>query len=466
MSNKEDLALMAHLMRRAGFGANRDELEALVAKGYDAVVDELVDPPEELHGGKGELLLRYYPGCLLPGGNPVMGQANWLYHMVSTDKPLEEKMALFWHHVFATGNSKLDNCDQMLTQIQMFREKGMGNYQDLILELSRNPAMIYWLDNNENHRDAVNENWGRELLELFTMGVSNYTEVDVREASRAFTGWTITPKLPRQPYGRYPWRFEYREADHDFGEKTFLGQTGDFNGEDIIDIVVKEPATARFICRHLYNFFVADEPQVPAWTIEPARDEEALDAMCNVFEESNYEIREVLRFMLKSEWFKEARFQKIKSPAEVVASTIKMVGSFSFPDPGLARICREPGYMGQDILDPPSVEGWHTGSEWINSGSLLARINFVADSVNKTNLPGMQSIISRMKGEDITTPDELLEGCLDYMGFLELSGETRDQLSAHAREGGNLDWSDESAAAARIAEMMALVGATTEYQFA
>ena len=395
-----------------------------------------------------------------------MGQANWLYHMVSTDKPLEEKMALFWHHVFATGNSKLDNCDQMLTQIQMFREKGMGNYQDLILELSRNPAMIYWLDNNENHRDAVNENWGRELLELFTMGVSNYTEVDVREASRAFTGWTITPKLPRQPYGRYPWRFEYREADHDFGEKTFLGQTGDFNGEDIIDIVVKEPATARFICRHLYNFFVADEPQVPAWTIEPARDEEALDAMCNVFEESNYEIREVLRFMLKSEWFKEARFQKIKSPAEVVASTIKMVGSFSFPDPGLARICREPGYMGQDILDPPSVEGWHTGSEWINSGSLLARINFVADSVNKTNLPGMQSIISRMKGEDITTPDELLEGCLDYMGFLELSGETRDQLSAHAREGGNLDWSDESAAAARIAEMMALVGATTEYQFA
>ena len=466
MSNKEDLALMAHLMRRAGFGANRDELEALVAKGYDAVVDELVDPPEELHGGKGELLLRYYPGCLLPGGNPVMGQANWLYHMVSTDKPLEEKMALFWHHVFATGNSKLDNCDQMLAQIQMFREKGMGNYQDLILELSRNPAMIYWLDNNENHRDAVNENWGRELLELFTMGVSNYTEVDVREASRAFTGWTITPKLPRQPYGRYPWRFEYREADHDFEEKTFLGQTGNFDGEDIIDIVVKEPATARFICRHLYNFFVADEPQVPAWTIEPARDEEALDAMCNVFEESNYEIREVLRFMLKSEWFKEARFQKIKSPAEVVASTIKMVGSFSFPDPGLARICREPGYMGQDILDPPSVEGWHTGSEWINSGSLLARINFVADSVNKTNLPGMQSIIGRMKDEGVTTPDELLESCLDSMGFLTLSDETRDQLSTHANEGGNLDWSDEAAASARIAEMMALVGATTEYQFA
>ena len=466
MSNKEDLALMAHLMRRAGFGANREELEALVAKGYDAVVDELVDPPADRHGGKAELLLRYHPGVLLPGGNPVMGQANWLYNMVSTDKPLEEKMALFWHHVFATGNSKLDNCDQMLTQIEMFRELGMGNYQDLILELSRNPAMIYWLDNNENHRDAVNENWGRELLELFTMGVSNYTEVDVREASRAFTGWTITPKLPRQPYGRYPWRFEYREEDHDFEEKTFLGQTGNFNGEDIIDIVVKEPATARFICRHLYNFFVADEPQVPAWTIEPARDEEALDAMCNVFEESNYEIREVLRFMLKSEFFKEARFQKIKSPAEVVASTMKMVGSYQFPDPGLAKICREPGYMGQDILDPPSVEGWHTGSEWINSGSLLARINFVADSVTKTSLPGMQSIIGHMKSQNVTTPEELLEGCLDGMGFLELSEETRGELSTHAQSGGNVDWNDEAAAATRIGEMMALISATTEYQFA
>ena len=298
------------------------------------------------------------------------------------------------------------------------------------------------------------------------MGVSNYTEVDVREASRAFTGWTITPKLPRQPYGRYPWRFEYREEDHDFEEKTFLGQSGNFNGEDIIDIVVKEPATSRFICRHLYNFFVADEPQVPAWTIEPARDEEALDAMCTVFEESNYEIREVLRFMLKSEWFKEARFSKIKSPAEVVASTMKMVGAYEFPDPGLAKICREPGYMGQDILDPPSVEGWHTGSEWINSGSLLARINFVADNVNKTNLPGMQSIISHMKTEDINTPEDLLASCLDHMGFLELSDETRDQLNGHAQAGGNMDWSDEGAASARIAEMMALIGATTEYQFA
>jgi uncharacterized protein (DUF1800 family) len=326
--------------------------------------------------------------------------------------------------------------------------------------------MIYWLDNNENHRDAVNENWGRELLELFSMGVSNYTEVDVREASRAFTGWTIQPKLPRQPYGRYPWKFAYREEDHDFTEKTFLGETGNLNGEDIIDIVVKAPATARFICRHLYNFFVADEPQVPAWTIEPARDEDALEQMISVFEESNYNIREVLRLVLKSDFFKNARYSKIKSPAEVVATTLKMTGAFQFPDPGLGKVCKEPGYMGQDILDPPSVEGWHTGSEWINSGSLLARINFVADSVTNTELPGIQSIVQHMKAQGVSTPDQLLDSCLDHMGYLVLSDETRSQLSEHAQGSGNLDWSDEAGSATRIGEIMALISATTEFQFA
>ena len=274
-------------------------------------------------------------------------------------------MSLFWHHVFATGNSKVDNCDQLLEQIQMFRDHGMGNYRELLVEVSKNPAMIFWLDNNENHRDAVNENWGRELLELFSMGVSNYTEVDVREASRAFTGWTISPKIPRLPYGRFPWKFQYKEEDHDDTEKTFLGETGNLNGEDIINIVVEQPATARFICRHLYNFFVADDVQVPAWTIEPSRDEDALEMMVDAFIDSDYDIKTVLRTIFNSDFFKNARFAKIKSPAEVVAGTIKMVGQFQSPDPGVLQVGKEPTYMGQSILDPPSVEGWYTGHEWI-----------------------------------------------------------------------------------------------------
>ena len=165
MSNRDDLALMAHLMRRAGFGATRTELEEYVAKGYDAMVEELIDPPADQPAGSTAMLLRYQPGCLLPGGNAAPGQFNWMYHMITTKRPLEEKMVLFWHHVFATGNNKIDNCDQMLEQIAMFRKHGMGNYKDMLVEVSKNPDMIFWLDNNENNRNAVNENWGRELLE-------------------------------------------------------------------------------------------------------------------------------------------------------------------------------------------------------------------------------------------------------------------------------------------------------------
>ena len=329
MADKDELALMAHLMRRAGFGATREELEERVAKGYEATVEELISPPPEDPAGKAgpdTALTRYQPGTLLPGGMPMPGQSRSIFNMINCPAPLVEKMALFWHQVFATGNSKVDHCHEMLAQIDMFREYGLGNYRELLVQLAKNPAMIFWLDNNENHRDAVNENWGRELLELFSMGVGNYTELDVRESSRAFTGWTMTPKIPRLPYGRFPWYFEYREEDHDDTEKTFLGQTGNFGGEDIIDIVVKQPATSRFICRHLYNFFVADEVQVPAWTIEPARDEEALGNMVKVFEESGYELRSVLHTMFNSQFFKDARFSKMKSPAEVVAGTLRLVG--------------------------------------------------------------------------------------------------------------------------------------------
>ncbi len=465
MSHKDDLALMAHLMRRAGFGATQEELEGYVVKGYEAVVDNLIDPPDDQPGGKASFMLRFHPGCLLPGGIPTMGQASWLYNMISTERPLEEKMALFWHHVFATGNAKVDNCDQLLTQLDLFRQNGMGNYRDILVDLAKDPAMLFWLDNNENHRDAVNENWGRELLELFSMGVANYTEVDVREASRAFTGWTVGNKLPRLPYGRFPWSFVYREEDHDDTEKTFLGHTGRLNGEDIIDIVVKQPATARFICRHLYNFFVADEPQVPAWTIEPANDEEALEAMVSSFVESGYEMKAVLRTILTSDFFKNARFSKIKSPAEVVAGTLKLVGSFKLPEPGLVAVASQPGYMGQSLLDPPSVEGWHTGPEWINSGSLLARVNFVADRVSDPNLPGIKNIINSMKAAGVSTADELLDAALESMGYLELSPETREQLIGYAKTTGNLDWNDQATAETRVGEMLALIGATTEYQF-
>ena len=469
MANKEDIALIAHLMRRAGFGATREEHERLATQGYEAAVEDLLNP-ESQPALDENLLHRFHPGFEIPAQHYTGGQAAWLYHMVNTQRLLQEKMGLFWHHVFATGNGKIDNCDTLMDQIRMFREHGMGNYKELLLKLATNPAMIYWLDNNENHKHAPNENWGRELLELFSLGVGNYTEKDVFECSRAFTGWTIAARIPRYPYARHPWRFEYKPEDHDHSEKTFLGHTGDLNGEDIIDIIVEQPACPRFISRHLYNFFVADEPQVPAWDIEPPQNPEAVEALSETLVSSGYEIKPVLRQMFNSDAFKEAMYQKVKNPVEVVVGTLRMTKEIQGPDPRLEDVARQPGFMGQDILDPPSVEGWHTGREWINSGALVKRVNFVADRVSDVDLPGVQDIIQRVASTDTAiTPEALVDRCLDQMGPMEVSDRTRQELLAQAESGGPVvrgTTAEEYATFSnRVGGILALIAATREYQF-
>ena len=195
-----------------------------------------------------------------------------MHRFRNTRRPLQEKMALFWHHVFATGYDKVVSARDMSIQVELFRSLGMGSFRDLLVELARNPAMIYWLDNQENHKRAPNENWGRELLELFSMGVGNYTEKDVYECARAFTGWSMGRKLSYMAWTGLDWQFVYRPEDHDGSEKSFLGHSGRFGGEDVIDIIVEQPACHAFIARHLYNFFVADEPEVPRWPSAPPRD--------------------------------------------------------------------------------------------------------------------------------------------------------------------------------------------------
>ena len=469
MSNTEEIALMAHLMRRAGFGSNRDQLEQLVEQGYEQTVEQLVNPPDDVPRADQYLLFRLIPPLETGGPNPVPAAANFLYNMVNTQRHLEEKMTLCWHHFFATANSKVDNANHLNIQIQMFRDHGLGNYRDLLVRVAQNPAMIYWLDNNENHKRAPNENWGRELLELFSLGVGNYTEKDVFECARAFTGWTIGAKIPREPYHRFSWYYEFRPEEHDFGEKTFLGHTGNFDGEDIIDIILQQHACPRFVARHLYNFFVADEPQVPAWSIEPPGNPEAIEQMARTFVDSGFELKPVLLEMFNSDFFKESMYRKVKSPAEVVVGTLRLTGDLQGPDPRLSDIGQEPAYMGQSLLDPPSVEGWQTGRDWINSGSVVNRINFVADRVSNIDLPGVQSIISRVASDSTaTTPSALVDRCLDLMGPVKVSEKTRHQLTSHAEEEGAISWdTDEEYAtsARRVGDMLALITAATEYQF-
>ena len=461
-----DLAMIAHLMRRAGFGATREELEERLAVGYEETVEELLHPERQEPVDIYEFL-RYYHLQWKPGTLGGIGQSSWVWRMVNTKAPLQEKVCLFWHQIFATGVSKVDHYDEITDMIDMFREKGMGKYRDLLLEVAKSPAMIYWLDNNENHATAVNENWGRELLELFSMGVSNYTEEDVRECSRAFTGWTMSPKLPRFHMGRWDWYFEYKEDDHDNGDKTFLGETGNFNGEDIIDIILKQPATARFVARHMYSFFVADEVQVPAWPVTPPRDPEAIDFLSNALMETDYDIRAVLRMLFNSDFFKEAQFRKVKNPTEVVISTLRMAGHAGLPTPEIFDWANNITYMGQELLNPPSVEGWHSGVEWINSGALMKRTNFVADAVNETHRPSIRRIVERAQ-EQAASPESLVDACLDLLGPLQFNEGTRAELVAHAEQkgvcGGNGKSDAESAQ--EIAEILQLIVSTREYMFA
>ena len=467
MPDKDQIALLGHLMRRAGFGAPYAELESRAARGYEATVEELLHP-ERQEAVDIELLYRFIPGYEGALG-PPLNQAEWVYRMINTQRPLEEKMALFWHQLFATGNSKVDNPPELTQQIAMFRECGMGRFRDLLVELARNPAMIFWLDNNGNHRGAINENWGRELLELFSMGVGNYSEDDIKEASRAFTGWTIGPKIPRNPLGRFYWSFEYRPEDHDDGEKTFLGETGAFNGEEIIDIVVKQPATARFLSRHLYNFFVADEPPVPSWNITPANDPAAIDALVASYNESGGEIRAMLRTLFNADFFKAARYSRVKSPAELVIGAARLAGNYQGPRPGFNQLAFECAYQGQELLNPPSVESWHTGAEWIDGGALVRRVNFAAGLLGDTTLPGVQAIIGNLQQRGDLTPAQMVASCLELAGPLEVSDATYAELLAQVRQGGDVRWDTEAAradAARRAGVLLALIAASRDFQFA
>ena len=462
-----DISLMAHLMRRAGFGAPYEELEARVAKGYEATVEELLHP-EQQPDIDVDMVHRY----IVDMKDLILlhedAQIYWTYKLINTKRPLEEKMALFWHGILCTGHSKCDHARQTYTQLDMFRRLGMGSFPNLLLDLSKDPAMIYYLDNCLSHKGAINENYGREMLELFSLGVGmdghpNYSEDDVKACARAFTGWTITNAIPRYPYGRYEIYFAYNPDDHDDGEKTFLGETGNWNGEDIINIIASQPATARFVSRHLYNFFVADEPQVPAWKGTPPLDPEAIKMLDEEYFRSNYDIRSMLRVLFNSESFKNARFAKVKSPAETVIGTIRLVGDFTIPKPGLLPIALNMRYMGQDLINPPTVEGWHTGKEWIDSGTLVERINFAADQVGNTDLPGVRSIINRLGSEGPTiSPERLVDRCLELMGCYVLAEENRENLVARARMSGDLKTGTEEFAT-EIGRMLQLIAATQEY---
>ena len=477
VQSRQEAVQMAHLLRRAGFGATPGEMDDALSKGYERTLDELLNPdhPDIIPD---DLIRRYHVDLsdLRSGGGP-----HWVYRLVMTDTPLREKMCLFWHRVFATASTKLIQSRVVTNQISMFREHGMDSFDNLLIQLSKDPAMIMWLDNQDNHGSNINENYGREILELFAMGVGNYTEEDIKETSRAFTGWRIVNpdymsirmrNNTARPYGYMSLQFEYDDDDHDHEEKTILGQTGNWNGEDAVRIICEQEATARFLARHLYHFFVADELPVPQWPHEDPVNPTAIDELVKTYFNSGHSIKAMLKTLFEADFFKDesSRFARIKSPAEMVVGTMRLAGPVELPSDDIFAADAACGNMGQGLMRPPSVEGWQGGVEWINTGAYVERVNFAGRILNDPGKVGIRDIVDRIKSLEPSGKmsfNDLVDHCLDVLGPLDVMETTRKGLKNYASKFGNMSWSDEESAnifdEAALA-VIQLVVSSQEYQ--
>ena len=477
VESKQDSVLMAHLLRRAGFGATPAEMDRAMGMGYDSTLKELLNPDHD-DEIPDDLIRRYHVDLsdLRSGGGP-----HWVYRLVMTDTPLREKMCLLWHRVFATAVTKLIQSRPVTNQITMFREHGMGSFDELLIELSKDPAMIMWLDNQDNHGANINENYGREILELFAMGVGNYSEEDIKETSRAFTGWrVVNPDYmsirmrnnTARPFGYMSWQFEYDDDDHDNGTKTILGQTGNWNGEDAVRIICEQEGTARYLARHLYHYFVEDELPVPQWPHEPPRNPKAIDLMVQSYFDNDHNIKAVLETMFTADFFKDvsARYARIKSPAEMVVGALRLAGPIQLPSMDLLAAEDACTNMGQALLNPPSVEGWQGGTEWVSTGAYVQRVNFVSKILSDPDKIGLRNIIDKIKGKassNTLTHTQLVDFCLDILGPLDVMDSTKWSLTKYISRYPDLSWSDNSGSDSfdeAVVSLVQLIVSSIEYQ--
>lgn len=292
----------------------------------------------------------------------------WLKRMIETGNPLEEKMTLFWHGLLATNYRTIENSYHMFVQNQLFRKHAVGSYADLMHALIRDPAMLAYLDNNDSRKDRPNENLAREIMELFSLGVGNYSERDIKEGARALTGYTFQDDS-----------FELRTRDHDNGEKTILGQRGTWDGDDFVQIILKQPACSRYLARRMYHFFVANVPSDERGgdaSLEPAQ-RTVIRLLASTLASNNYQLKPALRRLFLSGHFYEPRFisQQIKSPVQLVVGACRSLGT---PVRDLSMLNDALDLMGQKLLHPPSVKGWEGGRAWVNTSTFFVRQNIMA----------------------------------------------------------------------------------------
>mgnify|MGYP001031530120 CR=1 FL=1 len=372
----------AHLLVRSGFGATPAQIDAAVAQSLEKTVDVLfqipknVEPPKWITPGvafkpdfrgmnaltddERRRLRRLYQRESAQNARNL--GIWWIQRMITSPCPLQEKMALFWHGHFATSIRKVKVPYMMYKQNQTFREHAFGNFQKLVTAVSQDPAMLVYLDNTRSKAGSPNENYARELMELFTLGEGHYTEEDIKASARAFTGWQMQPT-------RY--EFINNTRNHDSGKKTFLGQTGNFDGNDIIRIILEQEQSSKFMVSKLWNFFAYENPST-----------KIIDELAQTFRDNKYELKPLLTAIFTSNAFysKKAMRTQIKSPAQWLAGSCMALG-IKDPDPNLSANAMRT--LGQELFNPPNVKGWDDGYSWITTASLTARYNLANQLINQ-----------------------------------------------------------------------------------
>ena len=443
----EPRSQIAHLLRRAGFGASEADVDQYVGLGFPNAVERLLYPEQVDNSAREPLFAAQALDPSDAGARRQVGQARvyWLTRMLHTQRPLEEKLALFWHGHFATASSKVNNALLLLDQIQLFREYGFGSFEVLLQKVTRNPAMLIWLDNRLNRRGAPNENYAREVQELFTLGIGNYTEQDIKEAARALTGHTLD-------HGQH---YVFNADQHDGGDKTFHGQTGPFDADDILAILVRQPAAARFVTGKLFAYFVHDHP-----------DASTIDRLANTFSGNNFEIRAVLRdIFLGPEFLSPRAFHaQVKQPVDLVIGSLKAlnIGTVSLDATQALR------RMGQDLLNPPDVSGWQGGAAWINSTTLFERFNWgnkLADERDGqqtyyTDIPG------QVQARGIGSPEALVDYYLGLLVDRDMTPEARQALLDYLAAGGQPSFEDTGWLDMKARGLVHLTLAAPTYQLA
>jgi uncharacterized protein (DUF1800 family) len=407
---------VAHLLRRAGFGASEAELDEYTSLGFGGALQRLLNPEQVDDSAADAQLAELSLDTADPESRKKIEAAKfwWFNRMLLTRRPLQEKMTLFWHTHFATANFKVGDALLMLQQNQLFRDNALGNFESLLQQVTRDPAMLIWLDNRTNRKGAPNENYAREVMELFTIGIGNYTDADVKQAARAFTGYSLNAEKS----------FVFQPNQHDTGDKTFLGETKNWDADDVLATLVRHPATARFISTKLFKYFVYDNP-----------DSSTIDRLANTFLNSGFDIRSVLRDLFSGpEFLSTAAYHaQIKQPVDYVAGSLKALDTQNI-GPDVTQLLRR---MGQDLLNPPDVSGWKGGPSWINATTLFERFNFANRLVTSRDpqKPYFTDVAAQLEGRGLSGVPTIVDYYLGLLVDRDASPEARAALFDYLQDG-------------------------------